>query len=371
MKRVSFAPRAAGTERRGEITITHSLAEGTLVDGSRRGDGVWEILKGLGTSWRPMPSLGCLGLGQSRDKPAKTPRIEQAAAALRAAGWDVTTEVDDTAPGRPVAEQEADRAERAERRADYHAEVAGRAARQSGAAYRAEHAILDRIPAGQPVLKGHHSEARHRRDLGHADSLRQRGRDEANRASYHEDRAEAAERHQAHRESVPAIRRRIGRNEADERSWQRALDGKRDGRTMLDGDDGYKPAEGPYRERVEAALADVRAKLAYDRALITQAEDDGVKVWGPADFTRGDFARERGHWYQVERVNGKSVTVPHGNNDHLLPFVTRDQVRHAQGPSQWTRTVGYDRVTGRMSAAEVAAILAEADRREAEQAAGT
>src|SRR5258708_33420771 len=36
-------------------------------------------------------------------------------------------------------------------------------------AYSTAHAIIDRIPAGQPILVGHHSERRHRRDLGRHD----------------------------------------------------------------------------------------------------------------------------------------------------------------------------------------------------------
>jgi hypothetical protein len=60
--------------------------------------------------------------------------------------------------------------------------------------------------------------------------------------------------------------------------------------------------------------------------------------------------------------------VPHGTNDHLLAVVTRGEVRHAMGPSQWTRKITYDDAQGRKSAAEVAAMLAEAERRESAQA---
>jgi hypothetical protein len=54
------------------ITITHTHEGGTLIGGSAKGDGVYETLKGLRTSWRYFPSLRQIGLGQSRDKSAQT-----------------------------------------------------------------------------------------------------------------------------------------------------------------------------------------------------------------------------------------------------------------------------------------------------------
>ena len=108
-----------------DITIRHTHEDGTLIEGSAKGDGVYEILKGLRGNWRYFPSLRQIGLGQSRDKAAKTWDINQAAEALRKAGHDVTVEVDDS-QRRTVAEIEADRAERAEARAERYEERAGK-----------------------------------------------------------------------------------------------------------------------------------------------------------------------------------------------------------------------------------------------------
>ena len=96
-----------------DIKITHTHADGTLIEGSRKGDGVWETLKGLHDNWRYFRSLGQIGLGQSRDKAAMMHRINRAADALRAAGHEVAASVDET-QRRSVAESEADRRERAE-----------------------------------------------------------------------------------------------------------------------------------------------------------------------------------------------------------------------------------------------------------------
>lgn len=65
------------------ITIRHNHADGTLVEGSRKGDGVWEILRGLHHNWRYFPSIGAIGIGQSRDRVAKRWVIEAAATVIR------------------------------------------------------------------------------------------------------------------------------------------------------------------------------------------------------------------------------------------------------------------------------------------------
>jgi len=342
-----------------DITITHTRAEGTLLTGSSKGDGVYDVLRTLRTSWKPSRSLGCIFLGQSRDKAAKTWRINQAADALRNAGHTVTVEIDDT-EARSFAEAEAERYERAERRADYHEEHAGKAAAASDAAWQAEHRILDNIPLGQPILVGHHSERRHRRDLDRAESLRRRGMAESERSEYHSDRAEAADRYQAGRENIPTTLRRIEKLEADERRIRAGLVGRPE---YYQDDAGdwkcrlVKPSDG-YRVRLESELAAVREQLTYWREHVAKAQANGVKVWSRADFIKGDYVLFHGTYYAVLRVNAKSVTIPAMINDG--PIVHKDGNR-----CTWTDTVPYHKVKGRKSAEEIAEIMAEVERREA------
>jgi hypothetical protein len=85
-----------------DITITHTHEAGTLVEGSRRGDGVYEVLHALHGHWRPFRSLGCLGLLNTRDRAAKRWMIDGAAEALRKAGHVVTVEIDDSQRRREV-----------------------------------------------------------------------------------------------------------------------------------------------------------------------------------------------------------------------------------------------------------------------------
>lgn len=73
--------------------------------------------------------------------------------------------------------------------------AAGRAHKTASDAFGVADAILDVIPMGQPILVGHHSERRHRRDLAKVDSSIRTGIDA-------EKHAEHLERLAAH---VPAI----------------------------------------------------------------------------------------------------------------------------------------------------------------------
>lgn len=351
------------------ITITHTHAGGTLIDGSRKGDGVYDVLRGLRDNWRYFPSAGRIGIGQSRDRNADAFKIRRAAEALRAAGHEVTVEVDES-QRRTFAEAEQERYDRAGARADRHAELAAKRTSEANGRFAAERQILDGIPFGQPVLLGHHSERRHRRDLERAESHLRAGIAASRKAGHHAGRAETAGRYQDHRENIPATLRRIGKLEADERRLMRELDG-----TPSRGNEAFadeiRPAAGRYRERLESSLADVREQLGYWRQHVAGAEASGVKIWSAADFAKGDYVQMRGsgRWYLVERVNAKSLTVPTGNNVHSLTVVTRANVVHALGPSQWTHKLPYDEVAGRKPATEMAEIVAGAERRKAEMAA--
>lgn len=343
-----------------DITITHTRAEGTLLDGSRKGDGVWDVLKGLHDNWRYFRSIGQIGIGQSRDRAAHRWKIERAAEALRAAGHTVTVDVDDLTPGRSTADREADAYERAEARADYHAEQAGKRSAEAARRFAAEHQILDGIPMGQPILVGHHSERRHRRDLERAEGHLRAGIAATRQAEHHQDRAATAATYKASRESIPTTLRRIEKLEAEARDIARRLDGRM--RYVDDGNGGQvlrlvKP-QGEYLARLEMLAAETADQLAYWREHVKRAEADGVKVWGPADFTKGDFMRFMGTtWYEVLRVNAKSVTIPAMISDGAI-------VTKANSRMSWTDTIPYHKVTGRKSAADMAALLAEVERRE-------
>ncbi|AYG77897.1 hypothetical protein DWB77_00004 [Streptomyces hundungensis] len=76
------------------ITITHTHAEGTLADGTSKGDGSGDVLKRYGFRW--MPSIGMYGIPGTIDRAARRCALHRAATDLRAAGFDTELTVDDT-----------------------------------------------------------------------------------------------------------------------------------------------------------------------------------------------------------------------------------------------------------------------------------
>lgn len=85
------------------------------------------------------------------------------------------------------------RAERAER---FRAR-AERARREADARWKGAEDILRFIPPGQPILVGHHSERRHRRDLAKVDNHMRKSIEAREKAARLEARAEAAEENDA------------------------------------------------------------------------------------------------------------------------------------------------------------------------------
>jgi hypothetical protein len=85
----------------------------------------------------------------------------------------------------------------AKRRAEKHEVWALSAKQKSTAFFQQSHDITKHIPLGQPILVGHHSEKRHRRDLdkswnamGKSVEFSNKAADHANKADYWEKRAE-------------------------------------------------------------------------------------------------------------------------------------------------------------------------------------
>lgn len=111
--------------------------------------------------------------------------------------------------------------ERAEERADRFAEYSDRRAHDANAARNAVSAIADGIPFGQPILVGHHSERRARKDAEKIENHMRRAVQMWETSEYWKQRAAGALRHAKYKE-LPAVRhRRIKGLEADKRKQER------------------------------------------------------------------------------------------------------------------------------------------------------
>jgi hypothetical protein len=103
----------------------------------------------------------------------------------------------------------------AEERSD---RLSARAERHSAEAerhYEASNQIASMIPMGQPILVGHHSEKRHRRDLARIEAHMDHVVEEHDKAKRLEERAEGSAHHQAYVGQARLISQRLEADKAD------------------------------------------------------------------------------------------------------------------------------------------------------------
>ncbi len=309
-----------------EIAITHTRADGTLLDGTAYGDGTAELLRPA--TFRYSRNIGWY-LPRSRDRRADHYRINQAADALRTAGHQVTITIDENT-ARPFTEAEAERLAAADARTDrYQRRAEAATARGEALTARADDGFA-RIPMGQPILIGHHSEQRDRNHRNRLHNTERQGRDELKRGAYWADRAHAAATYEQHRYDIPTTLRRIQKLEADRRRVARQLAALSQ-HTSQAADD--------RRAELRRVAAEYTEELAHWRQVVADAQAAGTKVWTRADFQPGDLAQIGGRWYEVIKVNAKSLTVPGGPD--MRPIVTV-----AGRGFTWNDRTPYDKVTG-------------------------
>ncbi|MFF0629758.1 DUF3560 domain-containing protein [Streptomyces sp. NPDC004296] len=331
-----------------DLLLSHVHADGTILRGSVKGDGVWDLLKELQCGWSWSRKVDFLFITHSRDDIADRWKIRRTAEALRAAGWTVGVTVDNHTK-RPVAEREAEKYERAEERAEKFDEWASNASARADSAWKAGHRIADGIPFGQPILVGHHSERRARRDAERIDSAMRQSIAENKKATHHAERAAAAGAYQAYRTNPARTLRRIETLQTELRRVCAAFNAP-----------WCSLAEAPTAERRDDMTVhcdDLIETIEYWRRVIAGAEADGFKVWGPDDFTKGDFALHSGSWYQIGRKPGqKSVSVAWNLRLSPKAIMTLEDATGDDGKAR-THPAHYSKITARLSAPDMARFM--------------
>ncbi|MEC3995186.1 ParB/RepB/Spo0J family partition protein [Actinacidiphila sp. DG2A-62] len=324
------------------IEITHTRAEGTILTGSSKGDGVFEIVRDHGF-WFSRNVDG-LYIRRSQDKEAQMWRINGAAEALRAAGHEVTVEIKEEVR-RSFAEAEAAREERAEDRVERFSERAGRAVASADARREKADQISKRFEFGQPILVGHHSERRARRDAERIDTNMRKSFEERDRAAYWADRTRASENYAKHRNDPHRTLRRLERLRADLRAQERHhAEAVEKGWSSVD--------------RHARLILDLTEEIAHWEQIVEKAKAEGVKIWGPDDFAPGDYVRYSGSWYQVARVNPKTLSIAW--NLRLAPKqVMSLEDATFDGGRVGTHTADYTQVRARCPEAAMNAFLAD------------
>ncbi len=121
-----------------------------------------------------------------------------------------------TAEGTTLAERAAAKAERLE-------DLAGKNARNSNSFLNAAHSISERFAYGQPILVGHHSERKARRDKSRMESAMRESNRCAGMVDYWNYKATAVEHHANYKNRDDVRARRIKTLLAELRSYQRVL----------------------------------------------------------------------------------------------------------------------------------------------------
>ncbi|HEX7276275.1 MAG TPA: DUF3560 domain-containing protein [Acidimicrobiales bacterium] len=303
------AERLARVERaRSDLTLTYSAAEGTILTGDCRPH--QDIAKRYGFRWSP--KMRTWYLPNSRDRIPDAEMVAHLVADFHNVGLEVAVQIGQEA--RSVAERESDRSERLAARADRLSARSDRLSTQAGGEWERARQMADVIPFGQPIMVGHHSEGRDRNYRAKVGRSFDRAMETHTEAEETARAARVARAEMAHREGAPATIRRIERLEVQARDYLRRLD-----------------AHPEHAERYRAELAAVADELAYWRAHLANLEAAGVKMWGPADFRKGDRVNGSA---TVIRVNAKTLTVHHdvwpASFRHPLPY---DKVRSVERPA--------------------------------------
>lgn len=303
-----------------DLTITHTPEEGTLIDGTTKGDGTAPVLKAHG--WRWGRSIAAWYVPMSRDRTPKRHVIDATATQLRAAGFTVGVEVDQR--WRPTAEVEADKIARQDKRAAAMETKAQRAQDRATQAWAKADRDGDRLPpGGEPIKIGHHSEGRHRRDLERAHDSMGRAVQAEREAAESVRRATASSHTTGARYNAQTVANRIERIGADIRKAQRRLDGYTERLSGLV----IAPASGDYRERLTADRDRMADELAHWQQVRDEQVEDGTATnYGPETVSKGDAVCIGGTWHRVARANKKTVSVETGYS--------------------WTQRAPYTSVTG-------------------------
>lgn len=308
------------------LAITHTAAEGTLIEGTARGDGSPAVLKECGWRWRR--NLGSWYVPRSRDVPADTQRIEATATGLRAVGFAVTVFVDDQQ--RDTDQVEADRVTRQAERVNALGEVVDRRAAEADRLESTASGMAAGIPFGQPILVGHHSQARDTRYRERIAALSDRAVQARAELREAEHRYAAAAAGTGARYSPVTVANRLERLAANIRDAERRLAGY--SHTFAGGYvETYPPATGAHRERLLAELNRAGDQHAYWSTVRAEQVAAGTVTDHSRETVHpGDQVRIRNRWVRVVRANRTTVSVTTAYDwTDTAPYAEIQQVRRA------------------------------------------
>lgn len=231
-----------------------------------------------------------------------------------------------TANGRQsFSDQVQSQIERKTNRIDKFEKYSENAASRAQCAFKKVDSILSVIPPGQPILVGHQSEKRHRRDIARMDSGMRKGVEENEKADYFNHRASSLN-YEIKRmtESRQYVANRIdeARKELSSlKRWTLESLGKANQKDL--------------RSRINQA----EEKLTFWEGRMTEMNStvaaQGGQVASADNVQIGGHVCYRGTWYPVIRVNKKTVTIGNWLGVETLKFkVDYAGISQFQPPSE-------------------------------------
>ncbi|MCX4244198.1 DUF3560 domain-containing protein [Paraliomyxa miuraensis] len=320
---------AAADARPAEVVVRYRYADGILLEGEtypHRNE-----VKKAYPRWRWFRSLRKWGVPRTRDRALSSYQVEEYARGLTKAGVpNVRVDYQEPRPEdvRDFGEVLEERSERALDRAERLEERADRLAAQAAAEYQKGRAVLDRIPMGQPILVGHHSEGRHRRDLSRADASMRRSVEASDGAKDARRRAQSAEHSVAKHEKPGFALRRVLELAKEARELEVKITGKTpSGWRGLTPD---RPATGEWLARLQTAAEENRQKHAHYRRVLDEA---GYMPTSQLVLRKGDRV--------LTNKGGATVQKPLSQ----LVELRFDRAVGMDGPRlKYVQRVAYDRV---------------------------
>lgn len=122
-----------------------------------------------------------------------------------------------------IGDEETTLAERAEQRAERFEGYQGKRKKDAESAYKQMQAISEHIPMGQPILVGHHSERRARKDAERIEGYMQKTVKMWECSEYWEDRTKGVIGHANYKDRVDVRARRVKGLEAEKRKYEREI----------------------------------------------------------------------------------------------------------------------------------------------------
>lgn len=325
------------------LTVIHTHASGSILLGTERGDHSQGILRR--NAWRYSRTIPGWYLPSTRDKDANETILSATATQLRAIGFQVEWEIDNTP--RTAGEREAsviDRAAARQQNLRAAAAAAYSAAERASAALSRADASLP--PGGEPIHVGHHSEGAHRKALAAARAALSKSVSADQAATRAHDRAHAHEASMKARYNPVTVAKRIARLEKQIHDIQRKLDGHTH---TFPG--GYRETTPPASGAYAARLTRQRNQLEEDLSMWQGIREEQLRTGEAAEYSPntiavGDLIAADGTVYRVARLNPKSVSVDmrvgYGTVRGTIPYT--HITAHMPAPVG-TVSVGADRPT--------------------------